>query len=383
MKDLKKNLQNVSNKLTLKSSAIDNMIERILESNDKTGFSSKEKILFYKELVYMMRGGVPLMAAMDIILSSSDNYAIKNVAQRIKNYLNDGKSLSYAISRLPEYFDEGDAAIIKTGEASGNLPTVLRSLSEEYAYIKAIKAKYVGAMIYPIALIVISFVAVIYLFAFVLPGIFEMIGSGVDKVPQITMFLMNMTDFFVNNWKNILMILGAAILLLAAYCTTERGRKWLYSTIIYLPIIGNMTKYYYLIKWARYLRLMISAGMDYVDTFRLLRDILKIPLYQEMIEEVLVDISMGKPLYEPISQYTHVIPSNVAVLIKVGEETANLDKAMDNVIELYQEELDNAITNFGKAIEPVILILVGAIVMLIALGVFGLIFAVMDNVGNL
>lgn len=373
----------MSDKLTFKSSAIDSFIEKVLESSDKSWFTGKEKILFYKELVYMMKGGVSLIAAMDIIISSSDNYAIKNVAQKIRSYLNDGKSLSYAISRMSEYFDEGDAAIIKTGEASGNLPVVLKSLSEEYAYIKAIKAKYVGAMIYPIALIVISFVAVIYLFAFVLPGIFEMISGGVEEIPKITMFLMNLTDFFVNNWKNLLMIWWAVILLFAAYCSTETGKKWFFQTIIHVPILGDMTKFYYLIKWARYLRLMVAAGMDYVDTFRLLRDILKIPLYQDMIEEVLVDISLGKSLYEPISQYPHVVPSNVAVLIKVGEETANLEHAMDSVIELYQEELDNSIENFWKAIEPVILVVVGAIVMLIALGVFGLIFAVMDNVGNL
>jgi type IV pilus assembly protein PilC len=99
--------------------------------------------------------------------------------------------------------------------------------------------------------------------------------------------------------------------------------------------------------------------MDYVDTFRLLRDILKIPLYQEMIEHVLADISLGKSLYEPISQHREIIPANVSALLKVGEETANLENAMQNIIDIYQEELDNSIKNFSKAIEPFILIFVG------------------------
>ncbi|MDR3169544.1 MAG: type II secretion system F family protein [Candidatus Peribacteria bacterium] len=146
------------------SSFIDNMLKSALKSSDKASFSGKEKILFYKELVYMMKGGVPLMGAMDIILQSSENFAIKSVAQEIAYYLKKGKELSYAISRLPEYFDEGDAAIIKTGEATGNLPFVLQSLADEYSYLNEIKQKYIGAMIYPIALIIISFAAVIYLF---------------------------------------------------------------------------------------------------------------------------------------------------------------------------------------------------------------------------
>jgi type IV pilus assembly protein PilC len=121
--------------------------------------------------------------------------------------------------------------------------------------------------------------------------------------------------------------------------------------------------------------------LDYVETFRLLRDILKIPLYQQMIEDILADISLGKRLYEPIKEHSDIIPSNVAVLIKVGEETANLENSMTNIIDLYQEELDTSIKNFSKVIEPFILIVVGAIVMLIALGVFGLIFTVMENAG--
>jgi type II secretory pathway component PulF len=154
----------------------------------------------------------------------------------------------------------------------------------------------------------------------------------------------------------------------------------MYKLMLNIPILWDMTKSYYLIKWARYLKLMIWSGMDYVDTFRLLRDILRIPLYQSMIEHVLSDISMWKSLYEPISQHTDIIPSSVSTLMKVWEETANLENAMQNIIDIYQEELDISIKNFSKAIEPIILIFVWGIVLLIALGVFSLIFAVMDSV---
>lgn len=360
---------------------MDGTIKSFLKSQDKANFSGKEKIFFYKELVYMMKGWVSLMEATEIIFDTSENYAIKTVAKKIGYYLKQGKSLSYALSRLPEYFDEGDGAIIKTGEATGNLPVVLQSLADEYAYLNEIKQKYIGAMIYPVSLIVISFVAVIYLFAFVLPGIFEIIGEGAENIPTVTLVLKNISEFFVNNWINIVVVVIVLGILFAVYAATETGRKNLYRILLNLPIIGPMTRSYYLIKWARYMRLMVSSGMDYVETFRLLRDVLDIPLYQNMIEQVLADISLGKSLYEPIKSHPDIIPSNVSVLIKVGEETANLDNSMTNIIAIYQEELDNSIKNFSKAIEPLILIVVGAIVMLIALGVFGLIFAVMDSSG--
>ena len=370
-------------KMMTRKSFVDKIIEYFLDSTDKTTFSWKDKILFYKELVYMMKWWVPLLEAMRIIQTTSENAAVKNVARVIYGYLDKGKELSYAISRLPEYFDEWDSAIIKTWETSGNLPDVLQSLAEEYAYLSEIKQKYIWAMIYPAFLIVISIVAVIYLFGFVLPGIFDSLSSSiaVEDMPSITMVLKNFSDFTVSYRKYILIFWFLAILLIITYSATEKGKKQMYRTLITMPIVGNMTKSYYLIKWARYMKLMIGSWMDYVDTFRLLRDILRIPLYQSMIERVLADITLGKSLYEPISEHPDIIPSSVAVLIKVWEETANVENAMQNVIDIYQEELDNSIKNFSKAIEPFILIFVWWIVLLIALGVFSLIFAVMDSAG--
>ena len=364
-----------------KRSFVDKIIEYFLNQSDRSMFSWKDKILFYKELVYMMKGWVSLMEAMTTIQRTSDNWAVKRVAKDISNYLNRGKELSYAISRLPEYFDDWDAAIIRTWEVSGNLPSVLQSLAEEYAYLNDIKQKYVGAMIYPVALIIISIVAVVYLFGFVLPGIFDTLSSSVEEMPAITVFLKNCSDFIKNYWKEILTFFVLFVLLLMTYFATEKGNKHMYRIMIKLPIVGQMTKSYYLIKWARYMKLMIASGMDYVDTFRLLRDVLKIPLYQSMIEHVLADITLGKSLYEPISQHSDIIPSNVSVLLKVWEETANLENAMQNIVDIYQEELDNSIKNFSKAIEPFILIFVWWIVLMIALGVFSLIFAVMDSAG--
>ena len=228
-------------------------------------------------------------------------------------------------------------------------------------------------------MIVIAIAAVIYLFGFVLPGIFDTLSSSVTEMPKITMILKSFSDFIKLYRREIIVFGILFILLLITYSATEKGKKQMYKAMLNLPILWNMTRSYYLIKWSRYMKLMVSSGMDYVDTFRLLRDVLKIPLYQSMIEHVLADISLGKSLYEPISQHTDIVPSNVSVLLKVWEETANLENAMQNIIDIYQEELDNSIKNFSKAIEPFILIFVWWIVLLIALGVFSLIFAVMDS----
>jgi len=360
---------------------LEKIIISIMSSVDKSSFSAKDKILFYKELVYMLHGGVSIMQAVDTIKKSTTNYALKAIVTSISFHLNEGKSFSYALSRLPEYFDESDSAIIKTGESTGNLDTVLQELANEYSYLNSIKNKYKSALTYPIILIIMSIGAVLFLFSSVLPGILEMFVGEMDKLPAITRILKATSDFFVTSWKTILVVLFTAIAVVWIYGTTDQGKKSLSKFMMSFPLVGKMTKTYYLIKWARYMKLMISSGLDYVQTFRLLRGVLAIPAYQEMIEKVMAGLQIGKTIYDTIKDETDLIYPNVAVMIRVGEETAHLEDSMGNIIAMYQEELDNSITQFSKILEPVILIFMWVIVALVASGIFWVVFSVMENVG--
>ena len=366
---------------TASSGMIEQAIISLLQSIDKNSFSAKDKILFYKELVYMLHGGVSIMQAIDTIKRSTTNYALKMITTSIGFYLNEGKSFSYALGRLPEYFDESDSAIIKTGESTGNLDVVLQELANEYSYLNTIKNKYKSALTYPIILIVMSVAAVIFLFSSVLPNILDMFVGEMDKLPLITRILKATSDFFVASWKTVLVVLITGITVIGIYWTTEQGKKSLSKTLMSLPLVWKMTKTYYLIKWARYMKLMIGAGLDYVQTFRLLRGVLAIPAYQEMIEKVMAGLQIGKTIYDSLKEETSLIYPNVAVMIKVGEETAHLEDSMGNIIAMYQEELDNTITQFSKILEPVILIFMGVVVALVASGIFGVVFSVMENVG--
>lgn len=367
--------------VSTKKGLLEQLIIPVMQSMDKSSFSAKEKILFYKELVYMLRGGVSIVQAIDTIKKSTTNYALKTIATSILYYLNEGKSFSYALSRLPEYFDESDSAIVRTGESTGTLDVVLQELANEYSYLHSIKNKYRSALTYPVILILMSLGAVLFLFSSVLPGILEMFSGEMDKLPLITRVLKSLSDFFVHSWKTILVILATGLAVLGIYATTDQGKKQLSKLMMSLPLLGQMTKTYYLIKWARYMKLMIGAGLDYVQTFRLLRGVLAIPAYQEMIEKVMAGLQVGKTIYDSLKEETHLIYPNVAVMIKVGEETAHLEESMNNIIAMYQEELDTAITQFSKVLEPAILIVMGVLVALVASGIFGVVFSVMENVG--
>ena len=362
-------------------SELEKTIVNFISNMDKSSFSAKDKIFFYKQLVYMLKGWVSILQAVDTIRRSTSDYALKTIATSLAYYLNEGKSFSYAIGRLPEYFDESDSAIIKTWESTGNLDVVLQELADEYEYINTIKNKYKSALTYPCILIVIAVAAVLYLFSSVLPNILDMFADQMDKLPVITRVLKSISDFCMNYRQTILIVMATVWIILGIYWTTEHGKKTFSTMMLTMPLVGKMTKTYYLIKWAKYMRLMIWSWLDYLQTFRLLRGVLDVPAYQEMIENTMAGLQIGKTIYSSLENQTHLIYPNVAVMIKVWEETARLEDAMQNIINMYQEELDTSISQFSKLLEPIILIVMWVVVALVASGIFGVVFAVMEDVG--
>lgn len=194
--------------MSSRQASIDRIITSTIQSIDKSRFGVREKIFFFKELYYLLSGGVSIIDALEVIAHSSDDYALKDIAYTIKSYIKAGKNLSYAMNRLPDYFDESDYNIVKIGEKSGDLPDVLHALSEEYAYLTDVKNKYISALMYPIILVVISVAAVLSLFLLVLPNIFSIADQfNQSQLPWMTTLLRDISVFLQDERQMIAWIL--------------------------------------------------------------------------------------------------------------------------------------------------------------------------------
>jgi len=373
----------MENQQTTNRHTIDKLIIWFLRQLDKWTFWSKEKIIFFRQLSYLINWWVALSEAMKIIEKTSDNYSVKEMAKNVNSHLIKWKELSYAFNRLPDYFDEKDYSIIKAGERSWNIVKVLKSLADEYTYMNEIKNKYITALTYPIILIVITIVAMISLFAFVLPWIFEIANSFENiQLPTITIILKKIADWSKENRKSIIRITISIIALFFMFLSTDIWRKKRFWIVLNLPVFGKLTRYYYLIKRCRYTKIMLESWMNYVETFQLLRDILSIPIYQNMIERTLSWLEKWETIYDTIKHQNYLIPSNVSALVKVWEETANLQSSLWNILKMYEEELDNNINRLAKVIEPIILVFIWVAVVVIALWVFWLILQIMEWIWN-
>jgi len=156
-------------------------------------------------------------------------------------------------------------------------------------YTNDVKNKYIGALIYPAMLIIIAIIAVFALFLLVLPSIFSIADSFTGlNLPWITQALRDISTFFQHDRKAVLGALIGIGLVGGVFFSTESGKKTWFQILLGIPLIGKMTKYFYLVRWCRYMKLLLNSGLSYVQTFQLLRDILGIPAYQNMIERVLI-----------------------------------------------------------------------------------------------
>lgn len=360
--------------------AIENNIAQLLKNQDRRSFGSHNKIFFFKELGYLLQGGVWIRKAIQLIHDNTSNFALKEITEDIHTHISQWKALSFAIARQWRYFSLSDRAIIRSGESGWNLIITLQSLAQEYQFLHKIYNQYKGALIYPITLICIALIAIVSLFAFVLPGIFTITEQFENiSLPRTTRLLQSISDFIVHQRHILLGFFLWLFFIGAIFFSTKQGSIIMYRTILQLPVIGTITQYYYLIKWCRYMKLMTIAGMSYVQTTKILQDIMAMPLYENMLQDIHKSLHTGGQIYDVLQYQTELIPSSATALIKVWEETASMPESLENIIAIYQEDMKNTITNLSKIIEPVMLVFIGGIIIVIALWVFGIINTIMDG----
>lgn len=360
---------------------IDAYIERFLEQRELWYFSIRDKVFLFRELAYLIEWWVAIAKSVAIIESSTDKWSVKNIAEHMFAALNQGETLSYAMSELPRYFNEGDINIVKSGEESWEMTRVLKYLAEEYEFMHKIKTKYTSAMIYPILLFVIAIVAVFFLFTKILPGIFDMVLSfGNIDLPPTTRFLMGMTNFLTGNAWQILLFLLLALWWLSIFISTEEGKKYVDAKVFNLPLIGKITRYYDMIKFMRYMRLLMQSWMNFMDVFIYLKDIMGNLSYKDMIEHIIEAINRWETIWDTLEKYDHILAKDVVALLKVGEETASFDKTLNNAILMYEDEFEKTIDGVSKVIEPILIVFIGIIVAIVALSVFGIIGTLLESV---
>lgn len=343
-------------------------------------FSIKDKVFFLKELSYLLKGWLSIPVALETIKNNTEKELVQYVCDTIFSMVKKWETLSRSLTVLDKYFTEWDIKIISAWESIWELPKILKQLADEYEELYLIKMKYITAMMYPAILILIIVLALYVIFSLILPWFINIISSfhWVD-LPLSTRTLIVINNFLQKNWWTLFMFIIIFFIIIWLFLSTGEWKRFLISLLMKLPIIWKIYKLYYIVFFLRYFSLLIYSWLPINKVFLHLKWVIDNPYYKDMCNEILEHINRWESFVDVLKNYTYIIPSDVVVLLKVWEETANLQESASNAISLYEEEFNKIIDNLSKVIEPILIVVIWGIVWFVAISIFSVLTSVLNS----
>jgi type IV pilus assembly protein PilC len=334
----------------------------------QSAFASKGKItdkditLFTRQLATMMKAGVPLLQAFDIVGKGHSNPAVAKLLGDIKADVETGSSLSASFRKYPLYFDSLFCNLVGAGEQAGILDTLLDRLATYKEKIMAIKGKIKSALFYPISILVVAVVIVAVIMIFVIPAFKDLFSSFGADLPGPTLVVMAISDFFVSYWWAIFGSIGGGLwFFFYTWKRSEKLQGTMDRLMLKLPIIGEIIRKATIARYARTLSTMFSAGVPLVEALDSVAGAAGNRVYYDATKRIQSEISTGTSLTVAM-QNAQVFPNMVLQMTAIGEESGALDSMLSKVADFYEGEVDDAVEAMSSLMEPVIMVVLGTII---------------------
>ncbi|MDO9052540.1 MAG: type II secretion system F family protein [Gallionella sp.] len=324
--------------------------------------TEKDIALFTRQLATMLRAGVPLLQAFDIVGKGHNNPSVSKLLFAIKTDIETGSSLQQAFKKHPLYFDDLYCNLIGAGEAAGILDTLLDRLASYKEKILAIKGKIKSALFYPISILVVAFIITAVIMIFVIPAFKELFsGFGAD-LPAPTLFIMAISDFFVTYWWAIFGGIGGGFYTFFYFWKRSKPMQAAMDRILLkVPVFGALVRKATIARWTRTLATMFAAGVPLVEALNSVAGAAGNAVYFEATKNIQREVSTGNSLTVSM-QNTEVFPSMVLQMVSIGEEAGSLDAMLSKVADFYEAEVDDAVEALSSLMEPIIMVVLGTLI---------------------
>jgi len=328
-------------------------------------------VMMTRQLSAMVGAGVPLVRALTSLADHSESPVLKQILASVIKDVEAGSTLGDALSKHPETFNDVYVNMVRAGEAAGILDEILKRLALQQEKNATIRKKIKSAMAYPSVLLGITVLAFFGLMLFVVPQIGKILqdmGGPDAKLPGLTLFMLGVSSFFTHFWFIIFPVIGGLIYAGLRYIKTPVGKEQFHTIILKIPGVRNIIKKVAIARFARTFSALMGAGVAVLECLRVTGRSVGNIVYEKAINQAAVEVKNGKPLSVVISQ-NPLFPAIVAQMLSVGEETGQTDTVLVKVADFYEEEVDAAIEGLSSIIEPVMIVIMGAMVGLIAASV--------------
>jgi type IV pilus assembly protein PilC len=350
--------------------------------NAKGKVKSAKLVIFTRQLSAMVGAGVPLLRALSSLAQHTDSKTLSAVIGDVITGIESGSTFADALGKHSNVFDEIYVNMVRAGETAGILDDILKRLAIQQEKNATIKKKIKSAMIYPITLMIVTVIAFFGLMLFVVPQLGKIladIGGEDAKLPGITLFMLAISNFITTNWYIVIIVLVGGIFGWVQFVKTAIGRHFWDTVLINLPGIKTVAIKMSIARFTRTFSALMGAGVNVLECLRVSSKSVGNVLYQEALESAAVEVKNGRQLSAIIMQ-NKIFPSIVGQMLAVGEETGQTDTVLIKVADFYEEEVDVAVSGLSSIIEPVMIVIMGGAVGLIAASVMLPIASLTQNI---
>jgi len=324
--------------------------------------TDKDITLFTRQLATMLKAGVPLLQAFDIVGKGHSNAAVQKLLMAIKTEVESGSSLKQAFEKHPLYFDTLFRNLIGAGEQAGILDSLLDRLATYKEKTQAIKGKIKSALFYPIAIIAVAFIITAIIMIFVIPAFKTVFASFGADLPGPTLVVMAISDFFVKYWYLIFSIVGGGIYgFLYAWKRSKAVQILMDRVMLRAPIFGDLVRKATIARWTRTLATMFAAGVPLVEALDSVAGAAGNHEYFVATKKIQSEVSTGSSLVVSM-QNVDLFPNMVLQMVAIGEEAGSLDGMLSKVADFFEAEVDDAVEALSSLMEPLIMVVLGTLI---------------------
>lgn len=340
-----------------------------------------EKLFFTENLRVMVKAGLSMSEALNTLALQAESKMFRRIISELKGDVESGKLLSAGLIKFPKTFPEIFVRMVQVGEISGTLEDVLHELGLQMKKDHRIRSKVKGAMTYPIVILVAMTGITTGLVTFVLPKLLSIFKEFGDvKLPLATRVLIFITDAVQNHGLLMavsILVTAATLILLAR---TTRGRAFVHNQLLRLPILGPIVKKVNLARFSRTVAGLLTTDVPVVESLKITSAVLRNVHYREAVVAASERIKTGDTISATLSAYPKLFPPLVVQMVYVGERSGNVDELLGEVAEFYESQVDDVLDNLSSIIEPILILILGAMVGGIALAVITPMFALTESI---
>ena len=369
-------------KATLRRQGIN--VTKVTKKSGSVGkkITDKDICFFTRQMAVMMKSGVPLLQAFDIVAKGHANPRMTKLLLDIKNDVETGSSLNQAFRKHPLYFDTLFCNLIQAGEQAGILDNLLDRLATYQEKIIAIKGKIKSALFYPSAIVIAAAIVITIIMIFVIPAFKELFSSFGADLPLPTMVVVRMSEFFVSYWWLIFSCVGGGIYgLLQLKKRSRPFQVWIDKTSLQAPVFGDILRKATIARWTRTMSTMFAAGVPLVEALDSVGGAAGNIVYVDATKRIQTEVSTGTALTVAM-QNSEVFPAMVLQMVAIGEESGALDAMLGKIADFFEQEVDDAVEAMTALMEPMIMMVLGPIIGGIVIAMYLPIFKMGQAVGG-